>query len=189
MPGASSGRGHERQTETTQGGQASSRAPAGPWSHRRLAPGSGLSGLCQTLPEAICPQLERKGPPGGADLGLPPLSPGDLRKQQQAREQHRPPPSQLPLPEARGAPPPEPVSGLEGPRLHPPLGEMGGPQHGRLIWSHPPRRALQVEVDGPAPDHQLQISRARELLKENAWATRQSSWHRRGRPRPGPEAG
>jgi len=48
------------------------------------------------------------------------------------------------------------------------------------------RRALQVGVDDPAPDHQLEISRARELLKENAWAARQSSWHRRGLPRPGP---
>ena len=35
--------------------------------------------------------------------------------------------------------------------------------------------ALQVVVNDPAPDHQLEISRARELLKENAWATRQRS--------------
>lgn len=54
-------------------------------------------------------------------------------------------------------------------------------------WSEAIHRlALQVGVDDPAQDHQLEISRARELLKENAWATRQSSWHRRGRPRPGP---
>ncbi len=38
--------------------------------------------------------------------------------------------------------------------------------------------ALQVEVEDPAPDHQLEISRAQELLKANAWASRQSSWHR-----------
>jgi hypothetical protein len=56
-------------------------------------------------------------------------------------------------------------------------------------WSEAIHRlALQVGVDDPAPDHQLEISRARELLKENAWATRQSSWHRGGKPRPGPEA-
>ena len=35
--------------------------------------------------------------------------------------------------------------------------------------------ALQVVVNDPAPYHQLEISRARELLKENAWATRQRS--------------
>jgi len=56
-------------------------------------------------------------------------------------------------------------------------------------WSEAIHRlALQVGVDDPAPDHQLEISRAQELLKENAWATRQSSWHRGGKPRPGPEA-
>ena len=55
-------------------------------------------------------------------------------------------------------------------------------------WSEAIHRlALQVGVDDPAPDHQLEISRARELLKENAWATRQSSWHRGGKPRPGPD--
>ena len=48
------------------------------------------------------------------------------------------------------------------------------------------RLARLVGVDDPAPDHRLEISRARELLKENAWATRQSSWHRGGKPRPGP---
>ena len=48
------------------------------------------------------------------------------------------------------------------------------------------RLAIQVRVEEPPPDHQLEISRAQELLKENAWATRQSSWHRHGRPRPGP---
>ena len=42
------------------------------------------------------------------------------------------------------------------------------------------RLAIQVRVEGPPPDHQLEISRAQELLKENSWATRQSSWHRRG---------
>ena len=47
---------------------------------------------------------------------------------------------------------------------------------------------LQVWEDDQDPDHQLEISRAQELLKENAWATRQSSWHRRGWSRPGPEA-
>mgnify|MGYP006266470297 CR=1 FL=1 len=46
----------------------------------------------------------------------------------------------------------------------------------------------QVEVDDPAPDHRLEVTRAQELLKENAWATRQSSWHRGGTPRRGPEA-
>jgi hypothetical protein len=39
--------------------------------------------------------------------------------------------------------------------------------------------ALQVGLDDPVPDHQLEISRAQELLKENSWATRQNSWHRR----------
>jgi hypothetical protein len=34
------------------------------------------------------------------------------------------------------------------------------------------RLGRQVGVDDPAPDHQLKISRARELLKENALATR-----------------
>jgi hypothetical protein len=48
--------------------------------------------------------------------------------------------------------------------------------------------ALQVGVDDPPPDHRLEIGRGQELLKENSWATRQSSWHRGGRPRPGPEA-
>ena len=56
-------------------------------------------------------------------------------------------------------------------------------------WSEAIHRlALQVGVEDPAPDHQLEISRAQELLKENAWATRQSSWHRGGKPRPGPDA-
>ena len=56
-------------------------------------------------------------------------------------------------------------------------------------WSEAIHRlALQVGVDAEAPDHRLEISRAQKLLKENAWATRQSSWHRRGWPRPGPEA-
>jgi len=54
-------------------------------------------------------------------------------------------------------------------------------------WSEAIHRlALQVGVEDPAPDHQLEISRAQELLKENAWATRQSSWQRGGKPRPGP---
>ncbi len=49
------------------------------------------------------------------------------------------------------------------------------------------RPGLQVEVRDPAPDNRLEISRAHELLKENAWSTRQSSWHWGGKPRPGPE--
>jgi hypothetical protein len=54
-------------------------------------------------------------------------------------------------------------------------------------WSEAIHRlGLRVGVDDQAPDHRLEISRALELLKENAWATRQSSWHRRGMPRPGP---
>ena len=54
-------------------------------------------------------------------------------------------------------------------------------------WSEAIHRlALQVGADAEAPDHRLEISRAQELLKENSWATRQSSWHRRGWPRPGP---
>ena len=56
-------------------------------------------------------------------------------------------------------------------------------------WSEAIHRlALQVGVDDPALDHRLEISRVQELLRENSWATRQSSWHRRGWPRPGPEA-
>ncbi len=56
-------------------------------------------------------------------------------------------------------------------------------------WSEAIHRlALQVGVDDPAPDHQQEISRARELLRENARATRQSSWLRGGKPLPGPEA-
>jgi hypothetical protein len=55
-------------------------------------------------------------------------------------------------------------------------------------WSEAIQRlALLVGVDDPAPDHQLEINRAQELLKENAWGTRQSSWHRGGKPRPCPE--
>jgi len=55
-------------------------------------------------------------------------------------------------------------------------------------WSEAIHRlGLRVGVHNPAPDHRLEVSRARELLKENAWGTRQSSWHRGGRPRPGPE--
>ena len=54
-------------------------------------------------------------------------------------------------------------------------------------WSEAIHRlALQVGVDAEAPDHRLEISRAQELLKENSWATRQSSWHRGGKPRSGP---
>ena len=57
-------------------------------------------------------------------------------------------------------------------------------------WSEAIHRlALQVGADAEAPDLRLEISRAQELLKENAWATRQSSWHRRGWPRPGPSYG
>ncbi len=44
------------------------------------------------------------------------------------------------------------------------------------------RLALQVGLDDPAPDHKLEISRADELLKKNAWATKQSSCHHRARP-------
>ena len=56
-------------------------------------------------------------------------------------------------------------------------------------WSEAIHRlALPVGVDAEAPDHRLEISRAQELLKENAWATRQSSWHRGGKPRQGPGA-
>jgi hypothetical protein len=51
-----------------------------------------------------------------------------------------------------------------------------------------PHLALQVGVDGPAPDHQLKVTRPQELLKENAWAIRQSSWQQGGNPRPWPEA-
>jgi hypothetical protein len=51
-------------------------------------------------------------------------------------------------------------------------------------WSEAIHRlALQVGLDDPAPDHHLEINRARELLKENACSTRQSSLHRGGRPR------
>ena len=54
-------------------------------------------------------------------------------------------------------------------------------------WSEAIHRiGLRVGVDDPVPDHRLEISRAQEQLNDNAWATRQSSWHRRGRPRPGP---
>lgn len=60
---------------------------------------------------------------------------------------------------------------------------------GMAAWSEALHRlALQVGVDDLAPDHRLEISRAQELLKENAWATRQSSWHRGGRPRLGKQA-
>lgn len=53
-------------------------------------------------------------------------------------------------------------------------------------WSEAIHRlTLQVGVDDPAPDHRLEVTRAQELLKENAWATRQSSWHRGGKPRLG----
>jgi hypothetical protein len=56
-------------------------------------------------------------------------------------------------------------------------------------WSEAIHRlALQVGVADPAPEHRLEIIRAQEQLRENRWATRQSSWHRRGWPRPGPEA-
>jgi hypothetical protein len=60
---------------------------------------------------------------------------------------------------------------------------------GMATWSEAiPHLALQVGVDDPAPDHQLEISRAWERLRGHAWVTRQSSWHRGGKPRPGPEA-
>ena len=31
-----------------------------------------------------------------------------------------------------------------------------------------------------------QLDQAQQTLLQNSWATRQSSWHRQGRPRPGP---
>jgi hypothetical protein len=50
---------------------------------------------------------------------------------------------------------------------------------GMAAWSEALHHlALQVGLDDPVPDHQLEISRAQELLKENAWATRQSGWRR-----------
>lgn len=101
MPGASGGRGHEQQTEGPQEQQAHEGAPAGPWSPRWLAPGSGLPPLLKSLPKTVRPELERTRPTLQSALGMPFLPPGDLRKQQPAREQQRPPPSQLPLPEAR----------------------------------------------------------------------------------------
>jgi hypothetical protein len=48
--------------------------------------------------------------------------------------------------------------------------------------------AIEEEVDDPIPDHRLEISRPQELLKEKARATRQSSWHWRGKPRASPQA-
>lgn len=48
------------------------------------------------------------------------------------------------------------------------------------------RLGRRVGVDDPAPEHRLEISRAQEQLKETAWATRRSIWHRSGRPRAGP---
>ena len=195
-----------------QGGQASSTAPAGPWSHRRLASGSGLPGLLQNPAEDCSPTLERKDPPGCSALGMPPLSPGDLRQQQPAREQQRPQTSQLPLPKAHGgrhadpkgfhgrgpggAPFPTACSGLEA-TPEPPFTGRGGrpsaslpgprdPQHAAW-WEAIHRLAIQVGPE-PRPRKWLVVRRAQELIKENSWATRQSSWHRRGWPRPGPEA-
>jgi len=57
------------QTETGPRGEASSRTPAGPWSHRRLASGSALPGLLQTLPVAVRRWLDRTDPPGCSALG------------------------------------------------------------------------------------------------------------------------
>jgi len=93
MPGASGGRGHEQQTEDPQEQQAHEGAPAGPWSPGWLAPGSGLPSLLRSLPKTVRPALEHTGPAIQSALGVPLLPRGDLRKQQQAREQSRPPPS------------------------------------------------------------------------------------------------
>lgn len=79
----------------------------------------------------------------------------------------------------RGAPPPEPVSGLEAPgsTLHWERWEalrqlcLTYKILSMATWSEAIHRlALQVGVDAEAPDHRLEISRAKELLKENAWA-------------------
>jgi hypothetical protein len=93
MPGSSGGRGHEQQTEDPQEQQAHGGAPAGPWSPGWLAPGSGLPALLQSLPKTVHSSLEPTRQAIQPAMGVPLLPPGDLRKQQQAREQQRPPPS------------------------------------------------------------------------------------------------
>lgn len=54
--------------------------------------------------------------------------------------------------------------------------------HIRMAWLIQWAGAAQMEAT------QLTLGKlhqGRELLKANAWATRQSSWHRGGKPRPG----
>ena len=48
------------------------------------------------------------------------------------------------------------------------------------------RYAIQVGLEPTAPEGGWWAAVAEEQIRENRWATRQSSWHRRGLPRPGP---
>lgn len=58
-----------------------------------------------------------------------------------------------------------------------------------LAWGDALNRyAIQLGLEPSAPEGGWLAALAAEQLKENSWATRQSSWHHRGRPRPGPEA-
>ena len=57
-----------------------------------------------------------------------------------------------------------------------------------LAWGDALNRyVLQLGLEPFAPIGGCWPALAEEQLRENSWATRQSSWHRRGRPRPGPE--
>ena len=70
--------------------------------------------------------------------------------------------------------------------LDPDAGLIAAAVSSSLLSPAPRGQVGQVGLEPTAPDHQLEIRSAQELLKENAWATKQSSWHRRGWPRPRP---
>lgn len=56
-----------------------------------------------------------------------------------------------------------------------------------LAWGDALNRyAIQLGMEPSAPEGGGWAEAAAEQIRENSWATRQSSWHRRGRPRPGP---
>jgi hypothetical protein len=48
------------------------------------------------------------------------------------------------------------------------------------------RYAIQLGMEPSTPEGGWWAALAKEQIRENSWATRQSRWHRRGRPRPGP---
>lgn len=56
-----------------------------------------------------------------------------------------------------------------------------------LAWGDALNRyAIQLSLEPSVTGGGCWPAMAEEQIRENSWATRHSSWHRRGRPHPGP---